>query len=270
MKLIPINAAILTLLFAAALSGQQPPPDSKNVIKTSTDEVVLDVVVRDKKGKDLKELNADDFEVTDNGIKQNIRGFRRVEGRDAIAKGASVPLDPLRQIRLVTLAFEGLGPEARKFARSAALDLIKGSQAQNVFFSVMTIDRRLNVIQQFTDDHDAIRRAVDRATSGAFTEFVADTARIREELRRELAVTPDGRTVEEHAVSAASPPPTTGTNPDASGFVQAKMAQVMLTMLQMSDRMSNEDASRSTIFSLLSMIQGQATLPGRKVILYFS
>ena len=62
--------------------------------------------------------------------------MRLVEGREAIEKGAKVQLDPLRQIRLVTLAFRPLGLDGRRLARSAALDLIK-DQAQNVFYAVV-------------------------------------------------------------------------------------------------------------------------------------
>ena len=38
-------------------------------------------------------------------------------------------LDPLRQVRLVTLAFEAMGEaDQRKTARTAAVDLVKGEQ----------------------------------------------------------------------------------------------------------------------------------------------
>jgi hypothetical protein len=47
----------------------------------------------------------------------------------------------LRQVRLVTLAFEPLpAPDQRKLARTAALDLVKGDQGISVFYSVVVID----------------------------------------------------------------------------------------------------------------------------------
>src|SRR5262245_8696247 len=100
-------SSLTAILLVAASAGetQQMPP-----IRTTVDEVVLDVVVRDKKGKQVRELGSGDFEVLDNGIKQTIRAVRLVEGKEATGKGAGAPaaLDPLRQIRLVTLVFDRL------------------------------------------------------------------------------------------------------------------------------------------------------------------
>ena len=153
-----------------ALPQQQP------TVKTNVDEVLLDLIVRDKKGKPVTDLKPEEITVTDNGVKQTILSFRLVRGSEAIsATGASYPLDPLRQIRLVTLAFEPLSaPDQRKLARSAALDLIKGDQGVNVFYSVVVIDTRLLVLQQFTKDHDALdqgHRAGHRGVERAAAEF---------------------------------------------------------------------------------------------------
>lgn len=103
------------------------------------EEVVLDVIVRDKKGKPVKDLSASDFKIVDDGVDQKILGARVVEGAEAIEKGAKVPLDAMHQIRLVSLVFEQLGDADRLNAKRAALDLVKGDQAQNVFYSVVVI-----------------------------------------------------------------------------------------------------------------------------------
>src|SRR5437773_612544 len=102
-----IRISWLPLLMAAAPAQQAPNilPPSQPAIRTTVEEVLLDVVVRDKKDKQVRELGPGDFEVLDNGAKQTIRSVRLVEGREAISKGAAagapaaVALDPLRQIR---------------------------------------------------------------------------------------------------------------------------------------------------------------------------
>ncbi len=99
---------------------------------------MLDVVVRDKKGKLVKDLKPEDFQVTDNGEKRTIKSFRLVEGSEAVSSsGGRTQLDPLRQIRLVTLIFHGLDQNGRLLSRQAALDLIKSELSQNVFMSVL-------------------------------------------------------------------------------------------------------------------------------------
>jgi VWFA-related protein len=272
---------VLALVLTATAVAQQtpspfPPQAQPTSIKTTAEEVILDVVVRDKKGKQVRDLGPADFEVTDNGVKQTIRSVRLVEGREAISKGTgaggakSTPaaLDPLRQIRLVTMVFERLSTEQRQFARNAALDLLKGSQAKNVFYAVMTIDQRLSVLQQFTGDHDALIKAVEKATSGAYTEFGADSDRITEQLTKMLGQPPDGLTVNEKIAAGTTNLPAqaapTGDN------INAMMAQVMLNMVQLNQGMATSEAARMSISALLSMVRGQATLPGRKTILYFT
>lgn len=266
------TSLLLGVLMLAPMYAQPPAANQTPTIKGSAEEVLLDVVVRDKKGKAITDLTPADIEILDDGARQTIQGFRRVEGREAISAGATTALDPLRQIRLVTLVFERLGPESRRFARAAALDLIKTSQAQNVFFAVMTIDTQLNVIQQFTADRERLRKGIERATSGAYTEFASDTSRIKDELRRIVGPSHDGRGIQEQAADAAHPPATLAgaANPNAASFIDAKVAQVMLDMLQFNQAIGSDEAARLSIFALTGMIRGEASLPGRKTVIHFS
>src|SRR3954470_11521199 len=254
-------AGCLMLASLASAAPQLPPPQQPS-IQVGAEEVVLDVVVRDKKGKLVRELGPSDFEVSDNGAKQTIRSVRLVEGKEAIAKTGTTPLDPLRQIRLVTLVFERLSPEGRRFARQAAQDLLRASPPQNVFYAVMTIDPRLSVLQQFTADTQLLRKAADRATSGLYTEFAADSERIKQQLAQQVAAPPDGRTTAQQIQEQMD------ANPRDPA--QAMMAQAMLNMLQFNQTLEASEAARSSIFSLLAMVRGQAALPGRKTILYFT
>src|SRR5450755_955326 len=99
-----------------------------STVKANVEEVLLDLIVRDKKGKPVTDLKMEDISVLDNGTKQTLTSFRLVSGSDALSSSvAAAAADPLRQVRLVTIAFEAM-PEAdqRKQARTAAIDLIKG------------------------------------------------------------------------------------------------------------------------------------------------
>jgi len=135
-------AALIPVAAALPAQPQQQGTANPTQVKANVDEVLLDLIVRDKKGKPITDLKPDEITVTDNGAKQSIISFRLVRGSEAIsATGAATPLDPLRQVRLVTLAFEPLpAPDQRKLARTAALDLVKGDQGISVFYSVVVID----------------------------------------------------------------------------------------------------------------------------------
>jgi len=245
---------LLPVLCSLALPGQQAPP-SPETIKVTAEEVVLDVVVRDKKGKPIKDLTPEEITVTDNGSKQKIISFRLVEGKEAIAKGSTVPLDPLHQLRLVTLVFERLGVESRRVARQAAIDLVKGEQAQNVFYAVVAIDQRLWPLQDFTRDKESLRKAIELATSGQYSQYSVDADSVKARLQSQIT----------------NPQPIPGAGGDfGSAATGERLAQIMISMLSMDASFSLQEATRMSIFGLSSLVKGQFTLPGRKTLLYFS
>src|SRR5579863_3083187 len=112
---------MLVITFAAgSLAAQAPAPaaaptDERGSFKARAEETVLDVVVRDKKGRLVKDLKESDFTIIDNGDPKPIKSLRLVEGTEAVnASGGRTQLDPLRQIRLITLVFQGGDQNAKK------------------------------------------------------------------------------------------------------------------------------------------------------------
>src|ERR1051326_4620490 len=85
------------VLFAAALmagssaSAQQnpapAPADSKTAIRSSAQEVMLDIIVRDKKGRPVKDLQSNEIEIFDADAVQKPRSFRLVTGPEAKSPG---------------------------------------------------------------------------------------------------------------------------------------------------------------------------------------
>ncbi len=267
----------MRILIAAVLAAGTAAPvlcQPQATLKTNVEEVLLDLVVRDKKGKPVTDLKPEDLTVTDNGAKQAILSFRLVRGAEALsASGATTPLDPLRQIRLVTLAFEPLplaAPDQRRMARSAALDLIKGDQGTNVFYSVVVIDTRLLVLQHFTKDRDALAKAIERATQGAGApRLTSESDAIMAELKRNLAGQMANGSAQDSdlataAVNAAAQPVTNGDS-----ALQAKLASVMLAMLRM-DAAVQSQGTRLSVDALKALVNGLRQMPGRKSILYFT
>lgn len=256
---------LASLLLSGLSNGQQAEPAVQApIIKSTVDEVILDVVVRDKKGKPIKDLTAADFKIEDNGVQQKVSSFRLVEGKEAVSQGARVPLDPMRQVRLVTLVFERLNVEPRRMAKQAAKDLIKGDQGTNVFYSVVAIDSQLFALQNFTNDEELLKRAIDKATGGQYNSFANESKQVKAKLQ-EILTNPKAT-----PVAAATPDSTTMGGPEAAAAVQNKLAQVMTNMLSFDASMSDQEQTRTSIFALLSLARGQYSLLGRKSILYFS
>jgi len=262
-------------VIATGLVAQTPAPateSQKPSFKSNVEETVIDVVVRDKKGRLVKDLKESDFTVTDAGQTRPIKSFRIVEGTEAVsASGGRTQLDPLRQLRLITLVFQGGDQNAKKLARDAALELIKQELAQNVYVAVMAIDHRLQAIQPFTNDRQLLRKAITRATASV-SDYTSDTIQVRSGLEQMLGPMQGGdasATGRANALSAAS---ASASGPGAANSAgpNAAMAQLMLNILQGAQADEANDVSRSSVFPLLDLVKEQYRLPGRKTILYFS
>ena len=263
---------LLSLLTIAVPGQQQPPSTSTPTIKTNVDEVLVDIIVRDKKGKPVYDVKPRDVTVTDNGMKQELTSFRLVQGAEAVSsEGARTALDALHQIRLVTLAFEAMGGgDQRQVARRAAIDLIKGEQGTNVFYSVVMISTQLNLLQAFTRDRDALQKAIELATSGmASTQFNAESDRAKKVLQERLTQMTGQPDVAQALRTLDSNPTAPPGNPAlGSQALDAKMVEIMLDMTRFDAAVT--DGTRLSLSALQSLVAGMSQLPGRKSILYFT
>jgi VWFA-related protein len=182
----------------------------------------------------------------------------------------------LRQIRLVTLIYQGLDLTGRKLARDASLDLLKSDLPQNVYMAVMVIDHQLEAIQRFTNDRELLKKGVLRATGGDNSNFVGDTERVQAELQQILGPNPGGQSLQQQANTmqdgANGTSAGAGTNAGnvMTSQANALTAQMMLQMLQGQQGMAMIDWGRSSIYALLNAVKEQYRLPGRKTILYFT
>jgi VWFA-related protein len=267
-----LAGGLLAAGVAAQTSAPAPAAGQVPAFKSNVDETVIDVVVRDKKGRLVTDLKQSDFTVTDNGQTRTIKSFRVVEGTEAVsASGGRTQLDPLRQLRLITLVFQGGDQNAKKLARDAALELIKQDLAQNVYLSVMAIDHRLQAIQPFTNDRQLLRKAIARATASV-NDYTSDTMQVRKDLEQLLGPMQGGDPSATGRANALSTAAATATGPGAanSSGATAAMAQLMLTILTTAQADEATDWSRASVFPLLDLVKEQYRLPGRKTILYFS
>ena len=265
--------ALFTTSVATVGVAQTPAPASGDTatFKAGGEEVVLDVVVRDKKQRLVKDLKQSDFTVIDNGEARPVKSFRVVEGTDAVSSsGARTQLDPLRQLRLITLVFQGGDLNAKKLSKDAAMELIKGELAQNVYISVMAIDHRLQAIQTFTNDRELLKKAILRATA-TVNDYTSDTINVRHNLEQLLGPAQGGDTSDVGRVnSMPNGGGGTGAGSAPTNPAGVAMAHLMLTILQNAQADETTDWSRGSIFPLLDLVKEQYSLPGRKTILYFS
>lgn len=256
------------LLFASSLTapGQPQQPTDQTpaaTISTTSQEVVLDMVFRDKKGRTIRDIRPEEVHVTEDGIDQKLTSFRKVDGKTAqslsagTSTSAALPVDPLREVRLVTLVFQGLDAEGKKYFRQAAQDILEMAPEQNLYFSILVIDQTLHCIQPFTSDHTALLQSLDKSKMWAFVQYASHSAEVKDSLKRIIS-------------SEDSQQGTATAQPQAGGLVERRIAQLQYDMLQDADRIDREYSARADMDALLALVRAQAELPGRKVVLYFN
>ncbi len=253
------------------------------VIRAGTDEVLLDVVARDKKGNPVTDLKVEDLELLDNGSKRTIKSMRLVRGSEVFAAEAAnhtasgtpaapKKLDPLHEVRLMTLIFNRLDLNARVLARSAALDLLKEDLPANVYMAVLVLDENLEAIQPFTNKRDLIAKGIERATSGKYSEFKSDSAQIQQQMQQLMGAPSGGDSLGEQLgnMSTGGGGSGAGGAPDSGLAADQAMAQMMYNTLLLTRTTELAQTGRAAIFGLLDAVKQQYRLPGRKSVLFFS
>src|SRR5881394_3849507 len=99
-----VSLTLIAALCIAQAPAPQPPDTAATTIRGGRQEVLLDIIVRDKKGKLVRDLKPDEIKITDEGQPQQIVDFRMVEtdtpasvlpGQAAGPQAQKAALDPL-------------------------------------------------------------------------------------------------------------------------------------------------------------------------------
>ena len=276
----PLSLIISVALTVFPLLAQSPPQAQKpqdEVLRLGAEEVLLDLIVRDKKGRPVSDLKAGDIEIYEDGVRQTVSSFRSVnrtaeamvESAKGTATANSTPGTPktadlTRQINLVSFVFERLSPDGRRNAKMAALEFLKEDYGPNVMVAIFSLDQRLNVVQSFTSDRERIKAAIERVVGMAPSAFASESQKIKQELEN---FTKADATA---AQSSAAVGQGGASTVNGGAFADAKAAEVTLNILRLADDSARQQQGQTSIFSLLSLIEGQKKLLGRKTVVYLS
>ncbi len=282
-----ICAMALGIPGGATSIAQDVSPDKGAVIRTSTQEVVLELTVRDRKGKIVKNLQQNDIEIYEDGVKQSVRSFRLVQGRDAIAEERAAPGamakttvtkaggNALHAVNLVCIVFHNLDPNTKKYAVEAAQEFIENDMTADTWVAIFNLSSRLTVLHPFTTN----KKELLEAAKNAYTSTTVDFVRVADAI---LSAAPNMVSIEEQV----------NGNPAAGGSVSTS---IQVTGGELNQRVIGDatvdvtpaaNAQRGDLVgqrlafgaiegereadSVLAMIQRFGTLAGRKSVLFMS
>lgn len=295
--------SLLTAAFCPALTAQsvtEPTP----TIRTTTREVILDVIVRDKHHHAVSDLRPEEIQVFEDGVKQRVNAFRDVQGAEQLhteqslaksrataqpsAAPAKEPANTLRELNFVSIVFAQIAPLNLEFAREAVQEFLKSDTLPNTYVTIYRLDRSLHVVQPYTTDQKLLAKAVDATAKGvnagsapgsnidvasALDTSVQATAA---SLLSSPSLNPQQAVAIEN--SLLNPVPNIVTDPlwarnaaaqDASlALGTALVAQAHLASgLRFAESLSN---GMDSFDALRSLVRVQSQLPGRKVVLYLA
>jgi VWFA-related protein len=240
--------------------------------------VSVDVIVRDRQGRPITDLRSGDFEVLEDGVRQDITNVRLVTPQPTATARPSTadPSSPAAQspansnIETATfkaLVFDRLSPEARALAVKGAVAALE-SRADD-FVGVFIADLRLETVQTYTNDASRVRKAIEEAGTRATSSFTRDGARVGSAALgdRNPAISPTAG-AEFQGSSRASP-----TQPAAAagGDPSTRIIQAMVSRMERTYEMLVRDQQGlATTDALLAVIDGLAQLPGRKSVVFLA
>jgi len=277
--------SFLSLLLIVAIGLQAVSQEQDEVIRVRSNEVRLDVIVKDKKGRPIRDLKAADFEVLEDGVSQKIESFRFVSREGGLttseSKDGKSPVDtstttPARRTTptVTALVFDRLSPEARALARKAGLAYAHEGMGSGSFTGVFGIDQSLRTVQSFTDDATLVTDAVERATGTATSASGSGGVKMREGRDRSIALDQQIQSSVSDAQAAGASQNSAGASAagEAAGqaATQQKFLEMQNQMIDHYERLERDQEGFATINSLLAVISPMQNLPGRKTIIFFS
>ncbi len=206
-----------------------------------TDNVVLDVVVKDKKGVAVPDLTPEEIQVAENGSQRPVESVRFVKPGEA-PEGVANPGT------LVSLLFTGMDQNQQKRAKQAVEDLLKHDLGPRTHIAVFRIGLQLWTVQPFTSDLAQVRQAVEKAASSQDLALAEPDATARKQV---------GDTLAQLATGKGDP-------------AAISRAEALGKIIRQGDRLLRQQQEGSPLYFLMALAKGQASAPGRKVVLYFT
>lgn len=189
MRLFSVFRVVLFVVFfsitAFAQTPRSTPPEETDVVKISTTLIQVDATVTDKDGNIVKDLKPEDFEIYENGRKQNISNFSFIgKNSDAARNNESQPkktdqeikkekiLNPLPPVRVkpeqvrrtyaMVVDDLGLSFASADYVKDTLRKFINEQMQDGDLVAIIRVGSGLGALQSFTSDKRQLLAAVDK------------------------------------------------------------------------------------------------------------
>jgi VWFA-related protein len=294
----PLSYLLAILVFVPMLAPAQEPEPT---FRTSVNEVLLDLVVRDKHARIIRDLRPEEIQIFEDGVQQKVRHFDFVDGHLGPAPNAGVTsiastsgdrgggaasaeehnVQELRDISVISVVIASLDPRGRKLTVDAMRKFVKTELKPNMYVGVFSLSMAgLRTVQTYTNDGEKISSGVERATSNVLISQLGAINSAQFAGGRGSADATGGGSVgsTEDASDGASAGAAGASNAaggalSASSAAGAGPAAAIANLMSTSWVSEMQDVyveSQRYLTPLQMLVRAQREIPGRKVMLLFS
>lgn len=270
----PALIILFILLFAAVGFSQTVtpaptplplPPEDTDVVKITTTLIQIDATVTDKKGNTVQGLKPEDFEVYENGKKQNITNFSFIgigpENQPAQTGGSSskstdkslIPLpsfklrpEQVRRTYAVIVDDLGLSFASSAGVKDALKKFVNEQMQEGDLVAILRVGGGLGALQSFTSDK---------------RQLLAAISKIRWNSSGRVGI---------NSYDAVKPTPFEEFAKLKGKNTQSPEIEKDKAMIQEIEGDRQDNIATGTFGALRAIITGMSELPGRKSIMLFS
>lgn len=257
-------AALLAIATVIAQNPQKPREEitPEDVIRITTNLVQTDAVVTDKNDQIINDLKLADFELYDNGKKQDVNFMefvsvetgKRVEGTappmpkgvDVEVPSAGVSAANLKRVIGFVVDDLTIPAEDMSRVRELLLDFVNNRMGEGDLVAIVRVIGGSGLLEQFTSDKQLLRNAIARLTPKTHSFSGSDPA-LASDISGAAANAGDGTT------------PAVGSTPDEGLAAETQTSDVNKAFRTL--------MSLSTANAVVTSLR---PLPGRKVVVLFS
>lgn len=165
---LPLMCALSTRTDVLAQNSQEGVYQSKEVLRANTRLVVVDVVATDNKGQPVKDLQAQDFTVLENGTQQKVSDFtfHHPGESEALPQPKLAPnvvsnAPQFRSGSLNVILFDSVNGDltAHAYAKDQLVQFLSSSELGQPL-AIFALQNQVKLLHDFTTDRAALKEAV--------------------------------------------------------------------------------------------------------------
>ena len=236
------------------------------VVKVKSNLVNIDVIVKDKKGKYVADLKAEDFVITENGQPQKLEFFDAPLSKTETTKPGTTVVEaptakpPTAPRHYISLVLDSLTTDQTnlKQLREGAIRYVREQVTEADAVAILSVTNGLQIIQPFTRDKAKLIATLENLGINANSK--------NSELKEVNESIANLRDVVNNA------PPTDGITTASAGSSAASVL-IAQTMLQQFIRMRTAlslQQARPVLAALAAIAEGLRPIPGKKTLVLFS